>query len=91
MPEASETPSLPSVFGDALKRHRLRRAGLFAAFLQSVWNIFTPPQYWADTLEQMDLIGVGSLPIIIAAALSIGGVMVLHTASQFLSASVKRR
>ena len=31
----------------------------------------------------MDLIGVGSLPIIIAAALSIGGVMVLNTASEF--------
>ncbi len=51
--------------------------------LQSVANLFTPPQYWADTVDQMDLIGVGSLPIIIAAALSIGGVMVLNTASEF--------
>jgi len=50
---------------------------------QAVVNIFTPPVYWSDALEQMDSIGVGSLPIIIAAFLSIGGVLVLQTAAQF--------
>lgn len=50
---------------------------------QSVANAFSPPQYWTDTLEQMDLIGVGSLRIVAIASLFIGGVLVLNTASQF--------
>jgi phospholipid/cholesterol/gamma-HCH transport system permease protein len=43
----------------------------------------TPPQYPADLLEQMDSIGVGSLPIVIITAFFIGAVMVLQTSSQF--------
>ncbi len=50
---------------------------------QSLANVFTPPHYWADTLEQMDIIGVGSLPIIVLTGFFIGGVLVLQTASQF--------
>lgn len=83
MPENSEAPSLLSYAGDAFKRQVLAVQDYSLLALQSVLNLFTPPVYWADTLEQMDLIGVGSLPIIIAASLSIGGVLVLQTASQF--------
>jgi phospholipid/cholesterol/gamma-HCH transport system permease protein len=83
MPEASETPSLPSVLGTALKRQIFSVQDYSLLSLQSVFNLFTPPQYWTDTLEQMDSIGVGSLPIIVAASLSIGGVLVLNTASGF--------
>ncbi|HTA53014.1 MAG TPA: ABC transporter permease [Candidatus Acidoferrum sp.] len=83
MPETSETPSLPSVLGDVAKRFVFAVQDYSLLSAQSVRNLLSPPQYWADTLEQMDLIGVGSLPIIIAAALSIGGVMVLNTASEF--------
>ncbi len=32
---------------------------------QSVSNLFQPPYYWSDILEQMDIIGVGSLPIVV--------------------------
>jgi len=56
-------------------------------YAQLVWrattNIFTPPIYWNDTLEQMDVIGVGSLPIVLLTGFFIGAVMVLQTASQF--------
>jgi phospholipid/cholesterol/gamma-HCH transport system permease protein len=83
MPEPIETPSLLSFAGDALKRQVLAVQDYSLLALQSVLNLFTPPVYWIDTMEQMDLIGVGSLSIIIAAALSIGGVMVLQTAAQF--------
>ena len=83
MLEASETPSLPSVLGDALKRQILTVQDYALLLLQSLKCAVTPPFYWADTLEQMDLIGVGSLPIVVITSFSIGGVMVLQTASQF--------
>jgi phospholipid/cholesterol/gamma-HCH transport system permease protein len=36
-----------------------------------------------DVLEQMDIIGVGSLPIVVLTGVFIGAVMVLQTAAQF--------
>ncbi len=83
MPESNGTPSVPSLFGDTLKRQVLVVQDYSHLAWQCVLNVFTPPQYWVDTLEQMDLIGVGSLPIVVIAAIFIGGVMVLQTASQF--------
>ncbi len=50
---------------------------------QSVRNIFTSPEYRHDMLEQMDLIGVGSLPIVVISSVFIGGVLVVQTAAQF--------
>jgi ABC-type transporter Mla maintaining outer membrane lipid asymmetry permease subunit MlaE len=83
MPDPSESPSLLSAVGDLLKRQVLgvQEYALLAA--QAVLNVFTPPVYWTDALEQMDAIGVGSLLIVIVAFLSIGGVLVLQTASEF--------
>jgi phospholipid/cholesterol/gamma-HCH transport system permease protein len=83
MSEAGATSSLPSILIDALKNQVAAVQDYFLLSFQVVKNIFTPPHYWMDTLEQMDVVGVGSLPIIILAGLSIGGVMVLQTASQF--------
>ena len=51
---------------------------------QSVTNLFHPPFYWSDILEQMDIIGVGSLPIVVLTGFFIGAVMVLQTAAQFV-------
>src|ERR1700704_5961929 len=50
---------------------------------QSVTNLFSPPYYFSDVLEQMDIIGVGSLPIVVLTGFFIGAVMVLQTAAQF--------
>src|SRR5215469_10434182 len=83
MLEASETQSLPSIIGDAIKRQVFAVQDYSLLALRSITNIFTPPQYWFDALEQMDLIGVGSLPIVVLTGFFIGGVMVLQTASQF--------
>jgi len=50
---------------------------------RSVTNLLQPPYYVSDVLEQMDLIGVGSLPIVLLTGFFIGAVMVLQTAAQF--------
>jgi phospholipid/cholesterol/gamma-HCH transport system permease protein len=83
MPEATEVQTIPSVLGETIKRQVFAVQDYSLLSMQAVVNVFTPPQYWADTLEQMDLIGVGSLPIVMIAGAFIGGVMVLQTASQF--------
>jgi phospholipid/cholesterol/gamma-HCH transport system permease protein len=50
---------------------------------QSVTRLFSPPYYVSDVLDQMDIIGVGSLPIVLLTGFFIGAVMVLQTAAQF--------
>ncbi len=50
---------------------------------RAIANIFTPPFYVSDLLAQMDLIGVGSVPIVTLTGFFIGVVMVLQTSSQF--------
>jgi len=40
---------------------------------------FTPPHYITDTLFQMDIIGVGSLPIVVLTGFFTGGVLALQT------------
>src|SRR5579863_9564024 len=50
---------------------------------RSVANLFSPPYYVSDVLDQMDIIGVGSLPIVLITGFFIGAVMVLQTATQF--------
>jgi len=83
MPEVSELESIPSVLGDTVKRQVFAVQDYSLLAMQSIANVFTPPQYWADTLEQMDQIGVGSLPIVVITSFFIGGVMVLQTAGEF--------
>jgi phospholipid/cholesterol/gamma-HCH transport system permease protein len=46
---------------------------------RSVGNVFRHPRYVADTLRQADLIGVGSLPIVILTGLFTGIVLALNT------------
>jgi len=45
----------------------------------SVRNIFTRPRYLIDTLVQMDIIGFGSLPIVLLTGFFTGGVLALQT------------
>jgi phospholipid/cholesterol/gamma-HCH transport system permease protein len=48
---------------------------------QSIANLFRKPQYWADTTTQADLIGVGSLPIVVLTGFFTGGVLALQSAA----------
>ncbi len=50
---------------------------------RSLANLLSGPHYLQDILDQMDDIGVGSLPIVILTGFFIGVVMVLQTGSQF--------
>src|ERR1700675_4826467 len=84
MPEEKEAlEPVVSALVQGMKRQILVVQDYAELSFQSLANVFTPPHYWADTLEQMDIIGVGSLPIIVLTGFFIGGVLVLQTASQF--------
>jgi phospholipid/cholesterol/gamma-HCH transport system permease protein len=83
MPEASDSPSVLSIFADGIKRQVLSVQEYAELSFRSLANLASAPRYWIDTLEQMDLIGVGSLPIVILTGFFIGGVMVLQTSAQF--------
>src|SRR6202041_2716290 len=50
---------------------------------EAVRLAFTMNRYSRDMVEQMDLIGVGSVLIIAVALFCVGGVIVLNAASQF--------
>ncbi len=48
---------------------------------RAVTNLFRPPVYWPDFLLQADIIGVGSLSIVVLAGISTGGVLALQSAA----------
>jgi len=71
------------VLTDAFKRFlaNIQDYSLMAG--RSLTNLAAGPRYFQDTLDQMDDIGVGSLPIVLMSGFFIGAVMVLQTGSQF--------
>jgi phospholipid/cholesterol/gamma-HCH transport system permease protein len=48
---------------------------------QSISNLFRQPRYFADAMQQADLIGFGSLPIVVLTGLSIGAELALNSAN----------
>lgn len=49
---------------------------------KALGNLFTRPLYMADMITQADLIGVGSIPIVILTGFFTGGVLALQSATQ---------
>jgi len=45
---------------------------------RALTNVFRKPRYVADTLVQMDLVGVGSLPIVVLTGFFTGAVLALQ-------------
>jgi phospholipid/cholesterol/gamma-HCH transport system permease protein len=84
-PKVLETNSVSvrDALVDGLKNRILHVQNYTLLSIRSVTNLFSPPQYMSDILEQMDIIGVGSLPIVLLTGFFIGAVMVLQTAAQF--------
>ncbi len=80
---ANEAPSAAAVILENVKQRVLAVQEYSLLSLRALTNILTAPRYLADTYEQMDLIGVGSLPIVLLTGFFIGAVLVLQTASQF--------
>jgi phospholipid/cholesterol/gamma-HCH transport system permease protein len=78
-----ETPSVIDILQAAAKQFVLSVQEYAKLSLRSLVNLATPPRYAQDTLQQMDDIGVGSLPIVLLSGFFIGAVMVLQTGSQF--------
>ena len=76
-------PKVSDVLADFAKLSILRVQDYTKLSIRSLINLFTPPRYGQDTLDQMDDIGVGSLPIVLLSGFFIGAVMVLQTGSQF--------
>jgi len=52
---------------------------------RAIRRSITKPLYMRETVQQLDMIGVGSLPIIILAGFFIGGVLALNTTSTLRS------
>lgn len=46
---------------------------------RSFVSLFSSPRYYSETVRQMDMIGVGSLPIVLLTGFFTGGVLVLQT------------
>ncbi len=79
----SQARSLLATFNNTIKTYLLAIQNYIELTWQSITNIFTPPFYFQDLLDQMDIIGVGSMPIIILTGFFIGAILVLQTAAQF--------
>jgi phospholipid/cholesterol/gamma-HCH transport system permease protein len=62
-----------------VKRKVLALQDFAFLLVSSLRRAFTPPRYIIDTLIQMDVIGVGSLPIVLLTGCFTGGVLALQT------------
>jgi phospholipid/cholesterol/gamma-HCH transport system permease protein len=82
MPDAAES-SPRRYFSDIFKGQLWGLQDYSLLVYRTLINAFTPPFYVSDVLDQMDVIGVGSLPIVVLTAFFMGAVMVLQTSSQF--------
>jgi len=81
---APEVPSVVEVLQDLAKTSVLKVQNYSILSYHSIANLARGPRYVQDTLQQMDDIGVGSLPIVLLSGFFIGAVMVLQTGAQFI-------
>jgi phospholipid/cholesterol/gamma-HCH transport system permease protein len=77
------SPSVPAVVGNAIKAWIFIIQDYSLLTSHSIRNIFTGRRYLTELVEQMDVIGVGSLKIVSIALLCVGGSIVLNAAAQF--------
>ncbi|HUZ45636.1 MAG TPA: ABC transporter permease [Terriglobia bacterium] len=71
---------MPYISIDRFIKRKVQSVQDFTYLLTAaVWNLFSSPRYIADTLVQMDIIGVGSLPIVLLTGFFTGGVLALQT------------
>ena len=75
--------SVPSTLGNALKAWIFIIQDYSLLAFHSVRDIFADKRYFPSLVDQMDVIGVGSLRIVVVALLCVGGSIVLNAASQF--------
>ena len=61
------------------KRFLLELQEITFLIMSATAGVFEAPRYISETIKQMDLIGVGSLPIVLLTGFFTGGVLVLQT------------
>jgi phospholipid/cholesterol/gamma-HCH transport system permease protein len=76
--------SMVLVLTDAFKRLLADIQDYYLMAMRSLANVASGPRYIQDLIDQMNDIGVGSLPIVLVSGFFIGAVMVLQTGSQFV-------
>lgn len=79
-----EPPSIAEVLLGAAKNGVASVQDYSVVCFHALANVASRPRYAQDLLDQMDDIGVGSLPIILLAGFFMGAVMVLQTGAQFV-------
>ena len=79
-----EDVSMVGVLTDAFKGFLSEIQDYSRLSMRALANVASGPRYFQDLLDQMDDIGVGSLPIVLVSGFFIGAVMVLQTGSQFV-------
>ena len=70
---------ISTLIAGAVKRRVLAVQEFTILLADSLRQTFTPPRYIVDTLIQMDVIGFGSLPIVLLIGFFTGGVLALQT------------
>jgi phospholipid/cholesterol/gamma-HCH transport system permease protein len=75
--------SVPSSPGNAVRAWVFVIQDYSLLTFHAVRDIFTDRRYFAEMIEQMDVIGVGSLKIVTLALFCVGGSIVLNAAAQF--------
>jgi phospholipid/cholesterol/gamma-HCH transport system permease protein len=80
---APEVPTVREVLEDLAKGTVLKVQDYSKLSWRALRNLASGPRYLQDTVDQMDDIGVGSLPIVLLSGFFIGAVMVLQTGTQF--------
>jgi phospholipid/cholesterol/gamma-HCH transport system permease protein len=84
MQALNESPSVVSSLVQPILRALKHVQDYSILCAHGIANVFTPPHYLLDLIDQMDNIGVGSLPIVVLTGFFIGAVTVLQTAAQFV-------
>jgi phospholipid/cholesterol/gamma-HCH transport system permease protein len=77
--ERSTQRTMNGVIDTFIKRKVLAVQEFTDLFVASARHAFTRPRYLVDTLVQMDVIGFGSLPIVLLTGFFTGGVLALQT------------
>lgn len=79
-----------SVLRDSMAFERIDRIGkdlvltvqdYFLFAFRAILNLFSPPVYWADFIQQSDIVGVGSGTIVLFAGFFTGAVLAVQSAS----------
>lgn len=74
---------------NSLKKFIFQLQEITNLIISAFVGVFKKPRYFGDLIRQMDIIGVGSLPIVILTGFFTGGVLILQTYPTFQYYSIQ--